>query len=93
MEAKQHPQRVRMQELKGELQRRNQAYAALERIHDKLKTDHMTINTLPQLKISQLDTTLQANQLLEARASSASSSYTRSTSKEQELAQYLSLQK
>ena len=80
-----------MQELKGELQRRNQAYAALEKSHEELKTDHMTINTLLQLKNSQLDTTLQANKLLEARASLASSSYTGSTSKEQELEQHLSL--
>lgn len=83
MEAKHHRQRVRMQELEGKLHRRNQAYAALEKNNDELKADHTAINTLLQLSKSQLDSTMHANRVLEAKASSASSDYIGSTSKEQ----------
>ena len=93
MEAEQHPQRVRMQELEGKLQRRDQTYSTLEKSHNDLKAEHEAINTLFQLKRDQLDSTMQANRVLEARISSTSSSYTGSTSREQELEQQLSLQK
>lgn len=93
MEAKQHPQRVRMQELEGELQRHNQTYAALKKNHNDLKANHGAINTLLQFSKSQLDSTMQANKVLEAWASSVNSGYSGSTSKEQEVEQQLSLQK
>ena len=67
MEAEQHPQRVRMQELEGETQRRDQAYLALEKIHHDLRAEHEAINTLFQLKSDQLDSTIQANKVMEAR--------------------------
>ena len=67
MEAEQHPQRVCMQELEGEIQRRDQAYLALEKIHHDLRAaEHEAINTLFQLKSDQLESTIQANKVMEA---------------------------
>ena len=53
----------------------------------------MKPSTLFQLKSNQLDSTMQANKVMEARISSTSSSQTGSTSREQELEQQLSLHK
>ena len=85
MEAEQVLQRIRMQELEGDLQMKNHAYATLEKEYKGLQDDHGAINTLLQLSQSQLETSLQTNKVWEARASLAGPSYSRCASKEQEL--------
>ena len=65
----------------------------MEKHHKSLQEDHQVINTLLQLSKSQLDTSIQANKVLEARALSTGSSYSGSSGREKELEQQLTLQK
>ena len=65
----------------------------MERNYQELNEDCQAINTLLSLSKVQLETSLQANKVLETRIQYAATSSTGSSSKEVELEQQLALQK
>ena len=73
MEEEIHPLRMRVREAEAVMQEKATAYDNLMRTYSELQADHATVSSLLQLKNTQLDSTLQANRLLESRATSASS--------------------
>lgn len=73
MEEELHPLRMRVREAEAAVQERATVYDNLMRTYDELNADHATVSSLLQLKNTQLETTLQANRLLESRATTVSS--------------------
>ena len=65
----------------------------LEKSNQEVSNDRKAINTLLALSKVQLETSLQANKVLETRVQYATSGSTGSTGREVELKQHLALQK
>ena len=93
MEVEKIPQALRLAELQNTIQAKDEAMKLLEKNYQELSEDHQAINTLLSLSKVQLETSLQANKVLETRMQYATTSSTGSTSKEAELKQQLALQK
>ena len=74
MEAEQLPQKIKIAEMESIAKAKEEGYQVLEKQHKSVQEDNQAINTLLQLSKSQLDTSIQANKVLEARALSAGSS-------------------
>ena len=87
MEAEQIPQTLRLAELQAEPQVKDEAMKLLERSHQEVSADREAINTLLTLSKVQLETSLQANKLLETQMQYATTSSAGSTSKEAKLEQ------
>ena len=79
MEAEKEPQALRLAELQAELQSKDEAMKLLERSHQEVSIDHEAINTLLALSKVQLETSLQANKVLETRVQYATSGSTSSS--------------
>ena len=87
MEAKKIPQKLKLAKLQNTIQEKDEAMKLLEKNYQELSEDCQAINTLLSLSKVQLETSLQANKVLETRMQYATTSSTRSTSKEAELEQ------
>ena len=85
MEAEQLPQKLRLAKLQEAIQAKDEAMKLLEKNFQELSEDHQVINTLLSLPKVQLETSLQANKVLETRMQYATTSLTGSTNKEVEL--------
>ena len=93
MEAEKEPQALRLAELQTELQTKDEAMKLLEKSHQEVSNDREAISTLLALSKVQLETSLQANKVLETRVQYATSGSTGSSGREVELEQQLALQK
>ena len=91
MEAEKIPQKLRLAELQDVIQAKDEAMKLLEKNYQELSEDHQAINTLLSLSKVHLETSLQANKVLETRMQYTTTSSTGSTSKEAELKQQLAL--
>ena len=67
MEAEKKPQTLQLAELQAELQTKDEAMKLLEKSHQEISNDREVINTLLALSKVQLETSLQANKVLETR--------------------------
>ena len=93
MEAEKLPQMLRLAELQNALQAKEEAMKLLEKSYQEVSNSRQEINTLLSLSKVQLETSLQANKVLETKVQYATSGSTSSTSKEAKLKQQLALQK